>query len=569
MSIPTTPRSAPSSSSGGGAVAGTSSHSWLPSSSVFEPALPAIQTVITPPPPPASTATPEPVQRPMDVKQVAANIGDPVPIVFCRQVAGAGGVMISPPASEARFENSATNQVTAYYLLVVSEGFIDRIPVRDVFSGACRHGSHTQTYNRRAGTWIPENVIVQRSGYTLPECPQNCGSIGRYPNITTVSFSRQVANGSTLWDRQVWLFIRGGIYVLRVDDLTIGPSNNFADLCYYLLSNIGNVKSSMIDSTSLALCARFLSANGMACDAVIREPINYEELIAKWAPYFLLRPSRVNGKRGLRPLLPITQAGIINTTNNVAVYQFDEDTILPGTFSIDYSQLSQRQPFAVSVVWRQQAEDDIGINRTIEMRYTDTDPTVLSVETHDLSEFCTNGQHAAMVGAHILASRVNVTHSITFQAKPQAHNLQVELGDIVRVKLRRTSTGQTEALHDYLYEVTNKSKSLEGVVSYECIHHPVDQLGRSVVALAVASVVHDGGLVDTSKTGPSCDASPDRATDGTIPAETFVEVGNLDTPPTQAQLDAIVPGTVLLLGNLPVQGTASGTVINPDDGLDG
>lgn len=123
----------------------------------------------------------------MDVKQVAATIGAAVPIVFCRQVAGKGGVMISPSASEARFENSVTNEVTAYYLLVVSEGFIDAIPVRDVFSGPCRHGTHTQTFNRRAGTWIPENVIVQRSGYTLPECPQTCGSIGRYPGITTVS----------------------------------------------------------------------------------------------------------------------------------------------------------------------------------------------------------------------------------------------------------------------------------------------------------------------------------------------------------------------------------------------
>lgn len=504
----------------------------------------------------------------MDVEQVAAVIGASVPIVFCRQVAGRGGVMISPPASEARFENSVTNQVTAYYLLVVSEGIIDSIPVRDVFSGPCRHGSHTQTFNRRAGTWIPENVIVQRSGYTLPECPQTCGSIGQYPGITTVSFSRQVANGSTLWNRQVWLFIRGGINVTRLSDNSVGPSNNFADLCNYLLSNIGKLSSSMIDMTSLTLCARFIEANGLNCDTILKEQRNYEDLIAKWAPFFFVRPSRINGKRGLRPLLPITSLGIINTSNNVAVYQFDEETILPGTFQLTYSELTQRQPFVVSVVWRQQAEDDIGISRTVEVRYSDTDPLTAATETHDISEFCTSGQHAAMVGAHILASRVGITHSISFQARPQAHNLQVELGDIVRVKLRRTSTGQTEAVHDFLYEVTSKNKSLEGVVTYECIHHPVDQQGRSIVALAVASVIYEGGLVDTTKTGPSCDESPARATDTTIPDETFVEVGNEVTPPTQDQLDAVVPSTAILLGNLPLQGTASGVVINPDDGLD-
>ena len=74
-------------------------------------AIPSVQTVITTPPPaPPQTQV---VQRPMDVKQAAANIGDPVPLVFCLQVAGSGGVMVSPAAAEARFENSATNQVTA------------------------------------------------------------------------------------------------------------------------------------------------------------------------------------------------------------------------------------------------------------------------------------------------------------------------------------------------------------------------------------------------------------------------------------------------------------------------
>ena len=532
-------------------------------------AIPSVQTVITTPPPaPPQTQV---VQRPMDVGQVAANIGDPVPLVFCSQVAGSGGVMVSPAATEARFENSATNQVTAYYLLVVSEGQIDSIPVKDVFSGPCRHGSHTQTYNRRAGTWIPENVIVQRSGYTLPECPQVCGSIGSYPNISTVSFSRQVADGSTLWDRQVWLFIRGGVYVTRLLNNSIGSSNNFADLCNYLLSSIGRLDASLIDTVNLTTTARFLSANSFGCDFILKTAINYEELIAKWSPYFLVRPSRINGKRGLRPLLPTNLDGTINTTSSVAVYQFDEDTVLPDSFRIDYSSLSNRQPFVVQVMWRQQAEDDIGIVRTVEVRYSDTDPALVPVETHDLSEYCTRGQHAAMVGAHILSSRVNVTHSITFRARPQAHNLTVQLGDIVRVKLQRRVTGLAEAVHDYLYEVVGKSKTLEGVVSYECLHHPVDQDGRSIVAMAVANVAYTGGLIDTTKTGPSCDADGTRATDASVPAETYIEVIDPEVPLTEEQEDAVVPAAAteqILLGNIPVQGIASGSTVNPDDGLD-
>ena len=504
----------------------------------------------------------------MDIAQVSANLGDSVPLVFCLQDAGYGGVMVSPAAAEARFENSVTNQVTAYYLLVVSEGQLDSIPVQDVFSGPCRHGTHTQTYNRRAGTWIPENVIVQRSGYSLPDCPTFCGSIGSYPDITTVSFSRQVADGSTLWNRQVWLFIRGGIHVTRLLTNNNGSSNNFADFCNYLLSNIGRLAASQIDTDNLTKTARFLSVNGFACDFILKNAINYEELITKWAPYLLVRPSRVNGKRGLKPLIPVNADGTINTSSAVAVYQFDEDTILPDSFRIDYSNLSNRQPFVAHMMYRQQAEDGIGIVRTVDVRYSDTDANAIPTETHDLSEFCTRGQHAAMVGAYLLASRINVTHSITFQARPQSHNLNVQLGDIVRVRLQRKSVGLLEAVHDYLYEVISKSKSVEGVVSYELLHHPVDTQGRSIMAMAVSSVVYTGGLVSTAKTGPSCDADSSRATNASIPAETYIQVVDPPTPLTTEQAAAVVPSVAVLIGNLPVQGTATGTVTNADDGLD-
>jgi hypothetical protein len=507
----------------------------------------------------------------MDVAQVAANIGNPVPLVFCLQVAGSGGVMVSPAATEARFENSVTNQVTAYYVLVVSEGKLDSIPVKDVFSGSCRHGSHTQTYNRRAGTWIPGNAIVQRTGYPLPECPQKCGSIGSYPDITTLSFSRQVANGSTLWNRQVWLFIRGGIYVTRLLTNSIGSSNNFADLCNYLLRSIGRLVSSQIDTINLTSTARFLDINNLNCDFILKGAINYEDLIAKWSPYLLVRPSRVNGKRGLKPLISVNANGSIKTTASIAIYQFDEDTILPDTFKIEYSTLSNRKPFVAQVMWRQQAEDDIGIVRTVEVRYSDTNASTIPIETHDISEFCTSGQHAVKVGAYILASRVNVTHSITFEARPQWHNVNVQLGDIVRVTLQRKSLGLLEAVHDYLYEVISKSKSLEGVVSYECLHHPVDTQGRSIVAMAVSNVVYAGGLVNTEKTGPSCDDNTGvilRFQDSTIPPETYIQVVDPPTDLTTEQAAAVVPAVETLIGNIPNQATATATVTNINDGLD-
>jgi hypothetical protein len=94
--------------------------------------------------------------------QRSAVLGEPIPIVFCRRDEGnsSGGVLVSPAATETRFSNDSSNAVTASYHLVVSEGMIGSIQVRDVLQGPCRRGSHTQTYNRRAGTWTPGNFIT-------------------------------------------------------------------------------------------------------------------------------------------------------------------------------------------------------------------------------------------------------------------------------------------------------------------------------------------------------------------------------------------------------------------------
>ena len=137
----------------------------------------------------------------LDTQQRAVELGEPVPIAFARRRNGKGGVLISPGATEARFENDTSNAVTASYHLVLSEGQIDSIPVKDVFQRACRVGSHTQTYNRRAGTWAPGNYVVARAGYDMPECPYYCGSVGLYPGMSTASFQVTIPDGFDQWNR--------------------------------------------------------------------------------------------------------------------------------------------------------------------------------------------------------------------------------------------------------------------------------------------------------------------------------------------------------------------------------
>ncbi len=491
----------------------------------------------------------------LDSPQRFAQIGEPVPIVFARFRNSKGGILISPGATEARFENDASNNVTAYYMLVLSEGQLDSIPVKDVFQRACRVGAHTQTYNRRAGTWAPGNFLVQRAGKDLPEAPFFCGTVGSYPGISTLSFNVTIPDGFDQYNRQVHLFIRGGMAVTRIYDSVTGPSDNFADLVKWLLVNTSRVPAAMIDNTALLAAATFLEVNGFTCNLEIRESTNYSDLAARLAPYFLLAESSAGGKRGLRPLLPVTGAGAIKTTAITAEYTFTEDTVLPGTLEINYLSLADRQPFVVQVIWRQQLESDIGIIRTAEVRYSGTAETG-PYESHDLSTFCTSEDHAVKVGAYILAKRLYTTHTIRFAARPQEHNTLISAGDIIRVQLARDNTTYANSVHDYLYQVERITKTLAGDVSYEATHFPIDDQGRSLIALDVAAAVGTGIILPSGRTGVSCDVNS--SSDNTIPAETFTAADG-DDP-----LELSPSG-----GGLGFNDSApTGDTENADDGLD-
>jgi len=456
----------------------------------------------------------------LDSPQRAAILGEPVPVVFCRrdETAGSGGVLISPPATEARFSNDASNAVTASYHLVLSEGQIGSIQVRDIFQRSCRVGTHTQTYDRRAGSWTPGNFVTAQTGYTMPECPYYCGTVGVYSGMSTLSFTVTIPNGFDLWNRQVHAFIRNGMYVTRLLDGVFGPSNNFADLVNWALVNCARLPASQIDLTSLQAAARFLAANSLNCDIAITQSQNLGDLLAGMAPYFLLAETRSQGRRGLRPLLPVNGDGTIRTTAVSWVATFTEDHILPDGFEITFSPPADRRPFCVQTIWRQQLTDDVGIIRTSEVRYTG-EATDGPFEQHDLSAFCTRENHAVKVGAYIRARRQFITHSARAQCRSVDFPPNLAPGDIVRVTLQRTPSDGAASTHDYLYQVDRISKSAAGDVSMDLMHFPIDSSGRSLVALAVANATGTGILLTSNRTGVSCDVNS--SADTTVPAEVY------------------------------------------------
>jgi hypothetical protein len=486
----------------------------------------------------------------LDSRQRSAVIGEPIPIVFCRRVDGVGGVLVSPAATEARFEDDASSNITASYHLVLSEGQIDSIQVRDVFQRSCRIGNFTQTYNRRAGTFIPGNFIDNTPNL---EAPYYCGTSGTYKGLSTMAFSVTIPAGFDQWNRQVHCFIRGGIYVSRLLDSVTGPSNNVADLLLYLLRNSSRVPEAMIDTaTSFLAAATFTNANGFFFNGVVSESTNLRDWIGGTLQYFLLRQARIGGMEALKPLVPTNSNGTIKTTAVSWAFTFTEQHIIPDSFEITYTPLADRKPFCATVLWRQQDDLGIPVMRNTEVRYTGT-AIDGPFEQHDLSEFCSSENHAVKVGAYIISKRRHVTHRVQLGVKPDAFNPTLAAGDLVRVRLERVASTGADSVHDYLYEVDRIGKSITGEVRIDLTHFPVDASLASIVAQEVAEATGSGLLLPTGLTGVTCDINS--SSDTSVPAETFTS--------------GTFPNYGFSFDPLDESDLGDQEVDNPSDGLDG
>lgn len=457
----------------------------------------------------------------LDAAQRSAVPGEAVPIVFCRRVGDYGGVLISPPATEARFTNNSNNDVTASYLLVLTEGRMDGIQTRDWFQQSCRVGTLTVAYDRRAGAWAPGNFITPQVGFEdqVPQCPIFCGSgTGSYAGMTTASFTVTIPAGFTQWDRQVHVFARGGMHVPRIlESETEGPSNNFVDLYRWGMLRTRRVAPAALDQTELLAAATFLDANGLRFDGVVEDSQNIDSWLDDTLRFFLLRQTRSNGKRTLRPLLPTNADGTISLNAKPPALVIDESNWLPGSFEMEHVARADRMPFVQQVLWRQQPDDAAALVRTVMVRYENSAPDG-PYEQIDLTAFCATEDHAFKVGAYLLARRRYVDHRLKISIKPGILLPTLVNGDVVKVRLgRQSSLGGPPFGHNFLYQCDRVVRNADGGIALELTHYPVTADGVDMVARDVLEAVGNGILLPTGRAPVGCDLNSD--TDTTVPVD--------------------------------------------------
>ena len=477
----------------------------------------------------------------LTAQQRAYKIGDPVPIVFCRRVSGNGGVMVAPGATEARYQNDGTtNALTVSTMVVLSEGELPQIDLADCFVGPCRQGTWNQTYDRRAGTWTPGNFVTTVADKDPWSCPYYCGTSGRYEDMTTLSCVNTFVDGSERWQHQLHVFVREGIQITRIIDSTLGPSNNVIDLALYLMDKSGRIPSTLIDTTQMLAAANFTDTNGLHFNGIFQESLNLDEWLEQISNDYLLRLVELNGKFGFKPRLPVNVDHTIKTTATDWDYTFTEDHLLPDGFEIQYIPLADRIPVTLQMMWRQQPESDIGFPRTTEISYSG-EAADGPFEQYDLSGYCTSETHAVKVGAYRLARRKFITHTLRLKVRPANYNSLLTQGDIVRVRLRRETALAALDYHDFLYEIERIEKTASGACIFDLTHFPIDNQGRSLVALEVAAATAPGVVIASGRSDYSCDDNS--STPGTSVGSGGIDYPAFDDTPdlTETSVDFDVP----------------------------
>jgi hypothetical protein len=477
-------------------------------------------------------------QSNLDTPQIAIALGTPVPIVFCRRIGTTGGVLVSPGATEGRFQNNGTtNELTMRLQLVVSEGELPPLQIRDVFQRACRIGTWKQAYDARAESWTPGNFITAVAGKEFWDCPVYCGTGGFYDNLTTLSFLNTYADGDQNWAKQLHCFVRQGMQVTRILDNTYGPSNNLIDLALYLIRESSRLPEDLLDLDGMEAAALFTDVNGLFFNGIFNQSVNLEDWLQSIAQSFILRVADKQGKKLLKPRLPVNNDGTINTGAISAVFTFTEEHVLPGGFKISYVPLEERKPIAAQVIWRQQPDTDIGIIRTTEVRLG-ADAANGPYQQYDLSTFCTSEDHAVKVGAYEVSKRRYVTHVLRLTVKPDAFNSTLVLGDIVRVQLRRETSVDQVSIFDYHYEVETINRDIRGSIELDLVHFPVNANKESVIAKIVDAAVGNGELLPTGRDNFDCDDEGRREDPDPIPEDPYVP----PSPPVPPDIgDKILP----------------------------
>ncbi len=295
--------------------------------------------------------------------------------------------------------------------------------------------------------------------------------------------------------RQLSVFYENGADVVLYSQglLTAGPSNQFVDLAMHLFALIKRANpnnasiSQPIDVSNLQALASFSQNIKAFFNGVIDQSVNVVEYVTAIAPFFLLSFNSENGRYSLQPLLPLS-GGNISTSALTPSATFTDANILPGSFSKVYFDQTQRRDFNVSVIFRQATAQEVGGQSTRTVRFTGTSSDA-PIEQFDMTDFCTNSEHADIFAKYELSRRKHSTHSISFDVPLLTTSLIPT--QIIKVQRQRINTAGDDRSEIEWYQLTNVEHTSDGVTSISATHFPVNGSNVSKISNDVVNTTFE------------------------------------------------------------------------------
>ena len=243
-----------------------------------------------------------------------------------------------------------------------------------------------------------------------------------------------------------------------------GPSNNFADIVNYILTNeVGGLGSAagsaLVDYTSLSNAARFIRQNGLTFDGSIADRVNARSYLTEIAPFFLCNFVIGNGLFSMQPSLPHDSNGTIDPQSIPISNYFNERTIIDGSYKLSYLDSSQRRDFKALVSYRVGFRDSTPSIKTVSVRWNEDGGWLYPQEEIDLSDFCTSEEHALKVGRFLLSLRRNVDHSVQFETLPN----QLGLSPGAYIVVQTTVSPQASRINGAIHPETGEILATENI----------------------------------------------------------------------------------------------------------
>lgn len=241
---------------------------------------------------------------------------------------------------------------------------------------------------------------------------------------------------------QVSAYVTQGREVQRLlNNNSAGPSNLFPDILRDLLLSVvfgmgDSITSDQIDTQSFIDAAQWCQTRRYFFDGVIASKTNLRQWAADTAASMLLDLLQRDGRFALEPAIIFPEDGPVPIR---AI--FTAGNIVEDSFSLEFLNEEDRLPIQASVKWREERSRDnysspglFPVEREVLVRETsstESDP----IESFDLSDYCTNLEHAIDFACFVIRMRKTITHTIKLSTTPDGLDSSLRAGDYIKVAL--------------------------------------------------------------------------------------------------------------------------------------